>query len=243
MKVTAYICRMPTFFRTKTLMAATSLLLLLATVLSMPRRRQADTEEHSSRGPLVSVAFRNATGRAGSKFSMVIHRRLGMEFRAYLLGSEQVLVAHDDRAFWFWVRSYDPKRYYFCPLKDAEKVGLVPVFHPLFVRCVSGVEFVWSPHPKDGVMNLEDGEYEVTVLFVGGLATRQVYYRQGVVEAFIEFVEYQPVAGAMLPKKVSVGLKGQPPQEIDMGQAETGEQLIPQTAPPEGMKGLRLEAL
>jgi hypothetical protein len=174
---------------------------------------------------------------------MVIHRRLGIEFRAYLLGSEQVLVAHDDRTFWFWVRSYDPRRYYFCPLEDAENVGLVPVFHPLFVRCVSGVEFVWNPHPKDGVMNLEDGEYEVTILFVDGLAKRQVYYRQGVVEAFIEFIEYQRVSGAILPRKVSVGVKGQLPLEIDMGQAETGEQMIPQTRPPEGMKGLRLEAL
>jgi len=174
---------------------------------------------------------------------MVIHRRLGLEFRASLVGMEQVVVAHDDRTFWFWVRSYDPRRYYFSPLEDASNVGLSLVFNPLFARCVSGVEFLWNPHPKDGVLNLNDGEYEVTILFVDGLARRQVYLRQGVVEASVEFIEYQRVAGASFPRKISVALKGQSPLEIDMGQAEVGGELIPQTTPPEGMKGLRLEAL
>lgn len=233
-----YICRMLKFCRVRSSFLSVCMCLFLATMLalSMKAGPKATPETDPKTGPVVGVAFRNASAAGFVDIQVRVDRTLGGEFRASAMGHEQAAVAFDPARIWFWIRSYNPRRYYLCNSEDADRVGLAPALRPLFMRCVCGAEFLWREHPRDGEMSMEDGEYSVVVVFEEGYPRLQRYLLDGREVLSLEFIEYQKSAGLLFPSMIRLEMEGSSPLDIDMGEVEINPPDAPKTAPPEGIR-------
>lgn len=155
-------------------------------------------------------------------------------------GSRQVAVACDRKTYWFWMRSYDPRRYHFCPLDEVGRVGLNPLFSPLFIRCASGAEFIWRGHPQDGETRFSEDGFDVAASFREGRMLGLSCSAGTDGSVVVEVSSHQKVGSFWIPRRLKASLDGGSPVEVDMGDAEANTADIPDAAPPEGMKGSRL---
>lgn len=171
------------------------------------------------------------------RISLKVHKNLGGNLRADHMGVSGAMVAYDDRSYWFWLRTYDHRRYYFCAAAEVDEAGIAPFMRPLFLRCASGAEFLWRSHPEDGIMRISDGEYEVEVRFSRGLPAEQTYRLGGRVVLAVLFREHQQLRGLSLPKTLSVKIDGLEDVEVDMGEPILNPADPPNTSPPKDLQG------
>lgn len=228
------------FLENRIVLAVSSLLASAIVASALLRTPKPSGPAETASDPPQRIAFRSASGPGGLRCVLKVDRGLGYEFRASAMGSDQVSTAFDGENLWFWARYWDRKRFHFCSSEEIDEVGLNPMFRPLFLRSVSGGEFLWKEHPKDGTLRSKDGEYDVRVRFDDGVARSQSYSLDGKEVMSVRFVEYQRVGGFDLPRRITVFLEGSEGIDLDMGHAEIDPEDPPLTNPPEGMEGERL---
>lgn len=187
------------------------------------------------------LAFVGMSAPWGTSGILKIHRELGMEFRAGAFGTDQVAVALDRETYWFWMRSYEPRRYHFCPLEDVSRVGLNPLFSPLFIRCASGAEFLWRDHPEDGDVRLSEGSTSLATSFRGGRMSKIVCSSDGGNSVRVEVLTHQRAGDKWIPRRMKASLNEGEAIEMDMGEVEINPLEKPDARPPSGMKGARLK--
>lgn len=157
------------------------------------------------------------------------------------MGVPGAMVAYDDTTYWFWLRTYDHRRYYFCSASEVDEAGMAPFMRPLFLRCASGAEFLWGDHPKDGTMRILDGDYEIDVRFSRDLPEDQTYRLDGRDVLAIRFAEHQTCRGLSFPKRLSVKIDGMEEVQVDMGEPILNSEDPPETLPPKGLQGKRIQ--
>jgi hypothetical protein len=150
-------------------------------------------------------------------------------------------VAYDEISYWFWLRTYDHRSYYICDIDKVDEAGIAPFMRPVFLRCASGVEFLWVSHPEEGPMSFTDGEYEVEAIFSHGLPVEQTYRLDGRVVLSMAFKEYQSSRGMSLPKRLSIKIDGLEELEVDMGDPVLNPKDPPYTSPPKYLEGIGIQ--
>lgn len=208
---------------------------MAAALILRPQRKMPD--DHMA---VDGLSFAGISAPWGSSGSLKVHRELGVELRVGAFGSDQVAVACDRETYWFWMRSYDPRRYHFCPSDEVGRVGLNPLFSPLFIRCASGAEFIWRGHPQDGETRLSEGGFEVVASFRGGRMLGLFYSAGEDGSVAAEVLSHQKVGAFWIPRKIRFSVEGGDTVDVDMGDAEANPADFPDATPPEGMKGSRL---
>lgn len=208
---------------------------MVAALVLRPQRKRPDDPV-----AVDGLSFAGISAPWASYGSLKVHRELGMELRVGSFGSDQVAVACDRETYWFWMRSYDPRRYHFCPLGEVGRVGLNPLFSPLFIRCASGAEFIWRGHPQDGEKRFSEGGFEVVASFRGGRMISLSYSAGADGSIVAEVLSHQKVGAFWIPRKLRVLLEGGDTVDVDMGDVEANPAKFPDATPPEGMKGSRL---
>lgn len=176
------------------------------------------------------VYYPEITTDEGIKCSFVHDARIGSEFRAYMWGRPQVIVAHDASTYWFWIRSYDPKRYYFCELSESASVDLIPPLRPSFCRWLA----------NQGNQKSErfiDGPYTVEIEAKDGFITTQRYTIDGRIEAEVRVLASQESAGMMFPAIAEIEMPDLHLKTIvNLGPAEANPEERPDFDPPEGLR-------
>lgn len=156
---------------------------------------------------------------------------VGTEFRMRAFGSPQARLAYDEHRYWFWIKGYDPRRYYFCPSSKASEINLIPPFRPSFSRWIINQE-------TDGNFSFSDGQYTVEMTVKDGAVTRQRYTTDGLVEAEIRVVAFQSKGGMKFPAIATLELpKESVTMKIYMGDIKLNPESKPDTTEPKGLVG------
>ena len=170
-------------------------------------------------------------GSARCKFRYEKDR--GAEIVSYLWGSEQARVAFDQSKYWFWIKSYDPKRHYYCDAPAAENHEMIPPLRPSFISWIIN-------EGGEGTHRFKDGDYDVEIDFLDGCAVEQRYKRNGELEARVSVHAFQSSSGRKFPAIATLEMDGKR-IEIKMGAAETANPVPPNTEPPAWSKARRIE--
>lgn len=217
-----------------------SLMITLATayVASMKTgEKHADPPAQSREGREQRVAYKSVDAGGRARCSVVYDPDAGLEMQVRALGIRQARMAFDGSIYWFWARPFDSGRYYFCHPDDASSVPAAPFLRPSFVRWMLNRECDLSAD------SFQDGEYTVDLEFRDGAITRQRYTRDGELEAEVIVTELQRPHGKALPRRARVFVRDYDAAvDVDMGPAAVGSDMLPDTNPPEGMKGEKLRS-
>lgn len=231
---------MRSFLTDRRLLSAVVLSLAATTLAALFRNRTHETPPPKNEAALNSLAFNSVSAPNGTRGVLKIHRELGLEFRVSSFGREQAAVGCDRETYWFWMKSYDPRSHYSCPATDIDKVGLNPLFSPFFIRCLSGAEFLWRGHPEYGDLSISEDGCSLTISFRAGRMSKIECSGEGQ-EFSVEFLTHQKAGAHWIPRDIKVSIEGEPPFEVDMGEAEINPPEAPDTNPPAGTKKSRLE--
>lgn len=209
-----------------------SLLVLTATAL-MAKTAPTRPAEDRPVDALMGVAFRNITAHGGVSCVFIYDEDCGAEFRAELMGYPQIQVAQSRSTYWFWMKGYDPRRYYHCPSSEVGKTNIIPPMRPSFSR--------WVVNRDKESTSFRDGEYTVEITVKDGSVTRQRYISEGQIEAEVRVTAFQRVRGFVFPALAVVEMPGQKlVLDIDMGTPEVNPIEKPNTEPPADKKGKEL---
>ena len=222
-------------------LAFVSVCLLVATAVVLSQKAHPPEPPRREEEVVKCVAFRNATAAGFVDISMAVHRESGGSFSARAGGRDQASCGFDDDEVWFWMRSYDVGHYYFCAPEEADDVGLSPMLRPLFMRCASGVEFLWGEYPYEGIATLSDGSYSVEISLSQGKPKSMRYFLDGAPSLTLDFLEHQACEGHNFPKTLRLTIEGVSPVEIKMGEAEVNAPEWPVSRPPKRSSGVRLQ--
>jgi len=237
LRVTGYICVMKSFLTPLGALKTTAAVLfavLMAAVMHAQRRPEPPAEHTpDSRVEISRLDYRNISVERSAQCQFFFDESEGAEFRVLSFGREQLRVAFDSERYWIWSRQYDPKKYFYCGVKELSDSSIKSIFRPSFSRWMVNDE-----RTKEDEVVFRDGEYKVTIKLSSGSVVSQTYELGGATESSVVIHTFQRVEGRELPllatlKMPEDGLS----LEINMGAARTRDCTPPNLHPPKGTSG------
>ena len=218
------------FFSSPIPNALAAALVFLALLLK-PDRTNPDGKVEDPRPPKGRVCYERIDLGSGATCRFVHDDEAGSEAVLYAMGREQAKVFYGPDTYWFWLRGYDPRRYYFCRPEEAEESRLIPVFRPSFSRWMLNRE-------RDGTIKEKDGPYSVEIESKGGSVVSQRYFLDGLEHTSVLVKAHQSVGGRSMPKIAVIRFHDETVDlSVDMGFVQIGGAFAPDRNPPQGMRG------
>lgn len=198
--------------------------------ISLPNK--PDSQNNPSR-----IAYRSIEVSGKAKCFVIYDKIKGVEMQGKLFGLQQARIAFDRTKYWFWLRNFDPEKYYFCDSSEVSSSDLIPVFRPSFTM------WMLNNDVKPTSYSFKDGEYTVEITKKEGSIINQKYTRNDAIETEVSVIKFQQFNGVNFPKIVKVFIREYDLLvKVDMGQVEVDAEHLPDTKPPK-ITGEKLKVL